>query len=55
MMKKKYFTKTDIRDMKSTKNQWGLPPRPKLSDQCIIGSIDFEFSPFFKGDLAGVC
>jgi hypothetical protein len=32
-----------IRDMKSTKNQLGLPPRPKLYDQCIIDSIGFEF------------
>jgi len=47
--------KTAIRDVKSVKNELGLPPRPKLYDQCIIGSIGFEFTAFFKGDLAGVC
>ena len=54
MMKKHYFTKTASGDVKSTKNQLGLPPRPKLYDQCIIGSIGFEFSAFFKGDLAEI-
>jgi hypothetical protein len=55
MMKKYYFTKMAIRDVKSMKNQLGLPPRHKLYDQCIIGSIGFEFSAYFKGGLAGVC
>jgi len=34
---------------------YGMVGSPKLYDQCIIGSIRFEFSAFFKGDLAGVC
>jgi hypothetical protein len=49
------FYKMAIRDVKSMKNQLGLPPRPKLYDQCIIGSIGFEFLAYFKGGLAGVC
>jgi hypothetical protein len=55
MMKKYYFTKMAIRDVKSMKSQLGLPSRPKLYDQCIIGSIGFEFSAYFMGGLAGVC
>jgi len=49
MVRQHSFPKMASRDVKSTKNQFELPPRPWLYDEYTMSSIGFSFQLILRG------